>query len=256
MLTQLQLAADVLDAMRRFVLSVIFALVVLLATTAASGARGLAAPTGCPPVHAHVLHADRQAVVFWIGEHYVETTEGLHGPTHVVVPIIGIRGCVRGHPRSYKLGGPRESEGGGAAQSFSGIGHEVLGGTMVAYEEFAGAANFEGLTEASWLVIVRDLRSGRLLHEVATGIGAKAQAGFAGVGRAAAIVVKRDGAVAWIAENYERSGRAKYFEVHAVDQMGSKLLAAGTGIDLRSFRLTGSTLAWKQRGQRFSSLLR
>lgn len=203
-----------------------------------------------------MLHANRQAVVFWIGEHFIETIQGVHGPTHVVVPIVGIRGCVRSQPRSYKLGEPRESSGGAAAQSFGGIGHEVLGGTMVAYEEFAGAANFEGLTEASWLVIVRDLRSGRLLHKVATGTRVKARAGFVGVGRAASIVVRSDGAVAWIAENYERSGREKYFEVHAADKKGSRVLAAGTRIDLRSLRLTGSTVSWKQRGRTSSAVLK
>ena len=231
-------------------------LVLLLAAATASDASSGHKPSPkCPPAHSHVLRTDRQAVVYTIGEHYVEQIEGVHGPIHVVVPVVGIRGCVHGQRRSYKLGEPPKSSGGGAAQSFGGIAHEVLGGTMVAYEEFSGAANFEGLTEASWLVKVRDLRSGRMVHEVPTGTREKVEPAFAGVGRAAAIVVKSDGAVAWIAENYERSGATKYFEVHAADKTGSRLLAAGPGIDLRSLALRGNTLHWKQGGRTSSASL-
>jgi hypothetical protein len=106
---------------------------------------------------------------------------------------------------------------------------------------------------------------------VPTGAPLKPEPGYLGVGKIVALVVKIDGSVAWIAEDYERSATAKapYFDVYAVDGSGTRLLASGTDIDPSSLALSvdathldyyphtiaGSTLYWTQGGQSFSTTL-
>ena len=96
---------------------------------------------------------------------------------------------------------------------------------------------------------------------------------YIGVGNVVSIVVKSDGAVAWIADDYERSGAAhgaEYFDVYAVDKKtGTRLSASGTNIDPSSLALSvtgtnigqgsrtapGSTLYWTQGGKPESAAL-
>jgi hypothetical protein len=73
-----------------------------------------------------------------------------------------------------------------------------------------------------------------------------------GIGATAAIVVKSDGAVAWIVETRQEEGT---YEVHAVDKAGSRLLASGADIDPSSLALAGSTLYWTQGGKPMSASL-
>ena len=69
-----------------------------------------------------------------------------------------------------------------------------------------------------------------------------------GVGRVVALVVKSNGAVAWIAENDERTlapespSEVNYFDLESVDKSGIHLLASGPGIDPSSLALAGSRL--------------
>lgn len=207
-------------------------LALLLVGAAPSGAgSGHKAPTKCPQPGSHVVLADAQAQVYVTAE----------GTT--------VRGCVRGRRRSYTLGEFYEE-----ACSPSGCGGvtlETLAGTMVAYEEL-----FSGGRQLSYAVFVLDLRTGRLLHQVPTGVLVKPLPLHVGSGPAANIVVKSDGAVAWIAENEELSGKeVAYYELHAVDKTGSRVLASGPNIDTSSLKLTGSTLHWKQGGKRASAVL-
>jgi hypothetical protein len=77
------------------------------------------------------------------------------------------------------------------------------------------------------------------------------------VGTLTALVLKRDGAAAWIAEDFERSfGHAPYYDIGAVDHSGVRLLAAGRGIGPRSLALKGSTVSWKKSRKRFAATLR
>jgi hypothetical protein len=88
------------------------------------------------------------------------------------------------------------------------------------------------------------------------------------------LVLKSDGSVAWIADDYERSSKllgagAPYFDVYATDKTGTRLLASGTNIDPSSLALSvgasgvnakprtieGSTLFWTQGGLSASTLL-
>ncbi len=105
-------------------------------------------------------------------------------------------------------------------------------------------------------MVVRGLRTGRILHRVSTGARAPGGGGGVGPGPATAIVVKRDGAVAWITEAWIRPPDTDlYFEVHALDRRGERLLALAPGIDPASLALAGSRLYWTQGGKPMSATL-
>lgn len=250
-----------LRVMRRITIIAIFVLllpVALLVTTSADAKRvRRQTPTRCMQVHAHLLTADGQAQVY-------EATEPEAFPEY-----LGVWGCVYGHKRPFFLGPlPYGSSSGGSA----GVEHETLAGPIVAYEEASlGGAQSR---RAEWHVVVRDLRTGRVLRRVPTGVPLKPGPEYVGVGNVVSIVVKSDGAVAWIADDYERSATVHgtglpYFDVYAVDKSGTRLLAAGTEIDPSSlaFSVTGtnigqgsraapgSTLYWTQGGKPMSAAL-
>jgi hypothetical protein len=66
------------------------------------------------------------------------------------------------------------------------------------------------------------------------------------------IVVKSDGAVAWIvASGVARGGN----QVRVVDRSGSRVVASGTDVDPQSLALAGSTLYWTQGSKPFSTTL-
>jgi hypothetical protein len=197
---------------------------------AAHGRRKMPSICHLPP-HARMLVADSQAQVYERLE-----TEAQDG---------GIYGCAFGSKHTYFLGErPGFSSSGGG-----GIEFETLAGSSVAYEESVVGPG--GKYEA---IIVRGLRDGRVLHKIPTGPSVSSK--NVGSGPTTAIVVKGNGAVAWVAENDALSSKeAKYYEVHAVDSMGSRVLASGSGIEPLSLALTGSTLYWAQSGNPASALL-
>jgi hypothetical protein len=175
-----------------------------------------------------VVASDRLAVVYKAPGPPQEGEEGF--PT--------IFACARGH-RHYTLGEPAEfgPEGGG------GVAGERLAGTMVAYEK----SRVEGFPEPGHVyrvIFVRDLLTGRVVHEAATA-GAKFP-GDVGKGSAEKIVLKRDGSVAWIVQTEREPDE---FQIRAVDRTGSRLLAAATDIAPGSLTLRGSTLRWIQGGK-------
>lgn len=170
-------------------------------------------------------------------------------------PVIshpGYRGCALGSRRSSVLGEAENC-------SSTGCGPEInrltLAGPIVAFErDAASAANpsvgFEGSGE--WFVVARDLRTGRTLHDVPTGTTNPPRRGLVGSGETTAIVVKPDGAVAWINNTSQESA---HYEVHALDRNGSRILAVSSAIDRSSLALAGSTLYWTEKGVPFSAKL-
>jgi hypothetical protein len=166
-------------------------------------------------------------------------------------PFLEAFGCVYGH-KPYFLGRlPENPYGPGTGD---GVRHISVNGSLVAYE----VSEFGKTDWARWLVIVHDLRTGRVLHEVPTGtpLTPNPDPMSVGLGPAVAIVVKGDGAVAWIVRDREETkGGPGYYQVHAVDKTGSRVLAAGTDIDPSSLALAGSTLYWTQGGQPASASL-
>lgn len=100
-------------------------------------------------------------------------------------------------------------------------------------------------------MVIRDLRTGRIVHRVPTGTPTEPTPRYVGLGSAVAIVVKSDGSAAWIVA----PGTSEY-QVHAVDKSGSRVLASGTNIDPHSLALAGSTLYWRQGGKAESATLK
>ncbi|HEY3760059.1 MAG TPA: hypothetical protein VGL37_09870 [Solirubrobacteraceae bacterium] len=111
----------------------------------------------------------------------------------------------------------------------------MLAGPLVAYEEGGG-----GEVVNIYLVVVRNLRTGRVIREVPTGTLSTPKPGWVGIGPTTGIVLKSDGAVAWIAE----TGFPMNYEVHAVDNNGSRVLATGSDIDPSSLALADETIYW------------
>ena len=223
--------------MRRIGVYVIAMVVLLLATASASAAAKHKVVPKCPPKHSRIRVADVQAVVY----------ERLDAQGNV-----DVFGCAGSHGKSHLLGEtPRPSSLGGG-----GVELETLAGTMVAYEQSAEQESLLGEPgEHEWWVVVRDLRNGRLVRRVPTGATRKPQ--DVGIGPVVGMVVKSDGAVAWIARIAEALVRGKpwEYEVHAVDKTGSRLLESGADIDPSSLALAGSTLYWTQGGRPMSAVL-
>ncbi len=210
--------------------------VALVAGLAALASTALATPSHgasskCPAGHSHLIVADAQGEVYL----RVETED--------------IIACAYGSKHLHLLGGPPgyDAEGGGE------LTHYTLAGAVLAYENYV-YTNFPatGHPESWRYVYVENLRAGQVLHKLPTGTST---ASAVGIGPVVAIVVKSDGAVAWIAGNNNDSEHATSFEIHAVDKTGSRLLASGGAIDPHSLALAGSTLYWTQEGKPMSATL-
>jgi hypothetical protein len=167
------------------------------------------------PAPKHALVADAQAEIYEVEREYF-ACEYFDG--HV-----------------YALGSRPEGtpEGGGGVELES----VRLAGATVAYEEFE--VKPEGTSY--WRVIVRDLRSGRMLHRLPS------MGGFVWD-----LVVKSDGSVAWIVG---AGGQPREYKVVSADKTGIQTLASGVGIAPSSLALAGSTLYWTQNSMPFSAPL-
>lgn len=182
-----------------------------------------------------VIARDAEAEVYRLREHTLAAAKDEY------------RGCVYGSKRSFRLG--RELLLCDPSGCFM-VDHVVLAGTTVAYEMFL-TSSFS-LVESEWRVAVVDLRSGRVLHKVPTGVTSPPNKEFVGDGQVTAIVVKPDGAVAWILNTAQSENR---YQVHALDLTGERMLAVGSNIAPASLALVGSTLYWTQGGKPFSAAL-
>jgi hypothetical protein len=217
--------------------------VLVMAPSALAARRHSAAIARCPAVRSHALVADAQAEVY-------------EAATDPKLPEKrGIVGCAYGKGESYFLGIPPTY---GAPDGTAGTIRFTLAGPVVAFEVYS-ITNDEPTDMRVHEIEVRDLANGRVLHEVPTGESATPQLGDIGVGGASAIVVRGDGAVAWIVEVDEgagpRPGEPITYQVHAVDKSGSRTLAVGPEIEPDSLALAGSTLYWTEGGKPYSALL-
>lgn len=229
---------DSLRDMRRIAVSTTPALVLLLVAASPSPARvrRTVAPP-CPPAKSHTLLADADAELYIVKERLPHSTE----------PEPVVRGCAYGQKRSYLLGEAEEQIGGSGGGGSSGVQLETLAGSVVAY---ATSASY-GDNGSRYVMVVRDLRTGRVLHKVITGTPAKPEAIPVSEGPATALVVKSDGAVAWILE----TGFPSMYQVYAIDKSGRRLLASSADIVPYSLALADNVLYWTQGGQPFSASL-
>lgn len=153
-----------------------------------------------------------------------------------------VYGCARDERRSYRLGAAARTIHEGR------VGPVALTGTTVAY----GLASY-GVDTGSSQVVVRRLTDGRQLKADPAITGPVGVESYSSV---TAIVVKSDGAVAWIAGAKSIVGRGAHSEVHRDDRGGRSLLDSGTRIGARSLRLRGSQLRWRDGPATRSATLR
>ena len=169
---------DSLMVMRRITICGILVLVLLVVATASAARARRKTPTRCMQVHARLITADGQAQVY-------EATEPEAFPEYL--GVVGM--CLR-HNRPYFLGPlPYGSSSGGSA----GVEHETLVGPVVAYGEASSSGPRSRRSE--WHVVVRDLRTGRVLHRVPTGTPLEPEPEYIGVGNVVSIVVNPGRAV-------------------------------------------------------------
>jgi len=220
--------------MRRFSIAT-GGLAALAAAIAVQPATASAAPR-CPRALIRGVARDRDAQV------YVGTI--LQGEASGLSAVFG---CTYATGRSYSLGVPAAFSAAGGG----GIEDVRLNGTMAAFQYVKTREGFgNGDTGGGiWFVVVRDLRTGRTIRRVATGVPLFVRPEYTGVGPIAALVVADDGAVAWIAEDELRSRpNREFFDLEVADRSGTRLLAAGTSLKPSSLTLRRGTLRWAEAG--------
>jgi hypothetical protein len=170
----------------------------------------------CGPSAARTLAVDRVARVYQSGG--------------------GVYGCSTAGRRSYRLGAGARSIREGRA------GPIALAGVDVAY----GLTRY-GVDTVGAQAVVRNLRNGGQLRSEPATAGRLGVEFFESI---AAVVVKPGGAVAWIAQGGSviPAGHG-VIQVSKADARGRALLDSGSGIDVRSLRLLGSTLSWRHDGR-------
>jgi hypothetical protein len=163
------------------------------------------------------------------------------------IPTDVYYGCVYGSRHTYELGMPSDCVD-VSLGACGGITNVVLAGSTVAYEEFSSRSG-------AWWVVVRDLSSGRVLRRLRTNTPGPLNT----AGALETLVLKSDGAVAWVAQAHLPTAvpnGPREYEVYAADATGeSRLLASGSGIEPASLALAGSTVYWIQGGRPVSASL-
>ena len=186
-------------------------------------------PPLCMPGHSRVIAADSQAEVYAqvFTVHFGKEIEWEY------------RACAYGHRGSYAVGGAPSGCNWNGFQANLRI---ALAGSMVAYEESIvpeGRDEQPVSLNGEWYIDVRNVATGKLVHRAPTGTPLEPMQHYIGVGNIVSMVLKTDGSVAWIAEDFERSARSTaYFDLGAVDKSGTHLLASGTAIDPSSLSLS------------------
>jgi hypothetical protein len=177
----------------------------------------------CGPSGAHTLAASHLARVYVLGG--------------------GVYGCSLGGDRSFRLGNDARS-----------IREERVGPLALAGRDAAYGLTRYGVDTLSATVIVERLSDGKQLHNSSATSRPLGPEFFQSV---KSILVKSDGAVAWVANAGSIiSGRPAEVEVNRADMRGALLLDSGAGIDPRSLRLHNSTVTWRHGSATRSATLR
>jgi hypothetical protein len=191
------------------------------ASTATSSAGGAAR---CGPGSARTLAASGLARVY--------ATSG------------GVFGCSSRTRHTVRLG-----------QSKTCLGSPRVTAVAVAGELAAYGSEACGVDTGTGTLVVRRLSDGRQLQAypaVSSSLGPESYRSVA------AVVVKADGALAWIGVGSSIISHRKVTEVHAAAPGASsaRLLDRGSAINTRSLRLRGSQLTWSDGGRTRSASLR
>jgi hypothetical protein len=224
---------------RMFIAAATTMAIVLAAPSASSSAASRQTrPSNCAPRQSVVVVADSHAEVFrYRSGVYACLRHG--GSARYLGHAEGARGvCIAGEERCGV------------------ITEETLSGTAAAYVETRCEPSSCGPEQ----IVVRSVSTGRILHdaplEVATGQDTEVQ--FAVVLR---IVLKADGAVAWVQQDVYGvhdggPGPPTVFDVFAIDRNGFHSLRTGLPAKPGSLKVLGSALSWTQEGARQAAVLK
>jgi len=189
--------------------------------TASSGGGSPAGGTICGPSGARTLAADARARVYVAGGR--------------------VLGCARGGAARYVLG-----------RSTSCLGGALAGPVAVAGTRVAVAVKRCGVDTGRSEVLVRRLDNGQVLGTQPATSSALGAESYVTV---SAIVLARNGAVAWITEAASIVSRRRAIQVHAWAAAGTRILDSGAAIGARSLRLTGALVRWRDGGRLRSARL-
>jgi hypothetical protein len=146
-----------------------------------------------------------------------------------------VYGCSKRSDKRYRLGRSKVC-----------VGSERAGPVVVAGDDAAYALERCGVDTGFSEVIVRRFSDGKTLRSAAAITGRLGVESYSAVD---SLVLKPDGAVAWIATGSSIvSHGAPQREVHKVDRAGPSLLDSGSSVRPSSLRLRGSTVTWKHGG--------
>jgi hypothetical protein len=190
-------------------------LVALAACGSSAGQRSSVSQHGptvaCGPASAHTVAAGRLARVYSVGA--------------------TVYGCSNPAGKSYRLG-----------QTKNCIRTSLVGPVKVAGKLAAYGLESCGVDTGSTQVVVRRLSDGEQLLSDPAITSALLPESYQSV---ASLVLRGDGAVAWIAAAQSIVRHSKGVEVHKAAKATRGLLDYGPAIDPRSLTLRGSTLTWK-----------
>jgi hypothetical protein len=145
-----------------------------------------------------------------------------------------VYGCANRTGKSYRLGTS------GFCVGADRVGPVAVMGYFAAY-----GVERCGVDSGTAQAVVRRLTDGAVLR---TAVATSSFPGPESYQSLGGIVVKADGAVAWIGEARSIIGRGEVIEVHRYDSRGRAELDHGPGIALASLRLHRSQLSWKHAG--------
>lgn len=145
-----------------------------------------------------------------------------------------VYGCARGSTRRYQLGSATN------CLRSARVRPVALAGSVAAY-----GLERCGVDTGSAAVLVKRLSTGRQLRSLPATSGRPAPESYQQV---ASLVVRADGAVAWIGAGSSIIRHSQTIEVHRADGRGTAELDAGPGIGPTSLRLHGRKLTWRHGG--------
>jgi hypothetical protein len=149
-------------------------------------------------------------------------------------------GCLERAGRLVKLGGDACLGGGAGSVSLPRLAGDAVGYVLMICGVDTGNAEVRSV----------DLRSGRVLRSSSANLLPSAPESFAS---ASDLVVRADGALAWISTTSSIVRHGSSTEVDRVDGRGTRMLDHGTGVVTGSLRLSGARLSWKRAGRRYAS---
>lgn len=154
-----------------------------------------------------------------------------NGVARVYTVRESVYGCSRASGRSYRLGSVTTCIRSARA------GPVALAGAVVAY-----GLETCGVDTGSAVVIVERLSTGRKLRSLPATTGQRAPESYQQVG---SLVVRSDGAVAWIGTASSIVRHSRSIEVQRADRRGLAQLDSGLALAPRSLRLRGTILSWR-----------